>query len=102
MALSAADDPYRAAQQIRQTVERETEADARAAEQDWERVTHQYGVRPFVTRPTVDLRPAVNGLDVVVRHITREPRRVKSRLFEAIVALLRSPPESAPKPEQPL
>jgi len=38
----------------------------------------------------VDLRPSINGLEVIVRYITRAPQRyeVKSRLFEAIVALV--------------
>ena len=90
IALPAGGEPYRLAEQIRQTVERATESDAREAEKDWERVTRQYGMRPFSARPAVDLRPSVNGLEVNVRYITRAPQRyeVKSRLFEAIVQLL--------------
>jgi small-conductance mechanosensitive channel len=94
--LPSAGDPYQMAQQIRQAVERVTEADAAAAEQDWERVTHQYGTRPFSAKPAVDLRPGVVGLNVIVRYITRAPQRaeVKSRLFEAIVELLHKPAAS--------
>jgi small-conductance mechanosensitive channel len=51
--LPAEGDPYGKAEQIRQTVERETEADARSAEQDWERVTRQYGTRAFSAKPAV-------------------------------------------------
>lgn len=85
------EDPYRTAEQIRQKVEEMTKEDAAAAEQDWEQVTSQYGTRAFSARPAVDIRPAVNGLNVVVRYITRGPQRyqAKSRIFEAIVALLR-------------
>ena len=88
--LPPAGDPYQTAQQIRQTVERETETDSGAAEQDWERVTRRYGTRPFSAKPAVDLRPAVNGLNVIVRYITRAPQRyeVRSRLFDAILNLL--------------
>jgi hypothetical protein len=88
--VPAGGDPYQVAEQIRQTVERETAAAAVEAAQDWERVTHQYGVTAFSAQPAVDLRPGINGLDVVVRYITRGPLRyeVKSRLFQAIVALL--------------
>jgi small-conductance mechanosensitive channel len=88
--LPAAGDPYRMAEQIRQTVERDTAADAVEAERDWESVMRQYGVATFSAKPAVDLRPGINGLDVVVRYITRAPRRyeVKSRLFQEIVALL--------------
>lgn len=90
--VPAAGDPYRVAQQIRETVERETESEVQEAELDWERATRQYGVRPFSARPAVDLRPSElgHGLVVAVRYITRAPQRyqVKSRLYEAIVGLM--------------
>jgi small-conductance mechanosensitive channel len=83
-------DPYQMAEQIRQVVERETEEDAKLAEQDWERVTHQYGTRVFSARPAADLRPSAGGLVVNMRYITRGPLRyeVKSRLFKQIVELM--------------
>jgi small-conductance mechanosensitive channel len=95
--LPATGDPYQTAQQIRQAVERVTEADASAAEQDWERVTKQYGTRPFSAKPAVDLRPGIGGLNLLVRYITRAPQRseVKTRLFEAIVGLLHKPAGSS-------
>lgn len=98
VSLPGTGDPYQTAEQIRQTVERETEADSRAAQEDWERVTHQYGTRPFSARPIADLRPSITGLDVFVRYITRAPQRyeVKSRLFEAIVKVLHDRPEREP------
>ena|SRR5579863_7111050 len=99
IALPSTGDPYKTAQQIREVVEHETEAEASAAEQDWERVTHQYGMRPFSAKPAVDLRPSGDGLNVVVRYITRAPQRyeVKSRLFEAIVDLMHRPAETTKK-----
>lgn len=91
--LPSTGDPYQMAEEIRQTVERETEADARQAELDWERVTHQYGTRTFSGKPSVDLKPSINRLDVNVRYITRAPQRyeVKSRLFQKIVGMLHQP-----------
>jgi small-conductance mechanosensitive channel len=84
------EDPYGTAERIRAVVERETEANAQVAEQDWERITKQYGTRAFSAKPAVDLRPGPNGLEVQVRYITRGPQRyeVKSRLFKEIVGLL--------------
>jgi hypothetical protein len=38
---------YQVATQIREVVDAETETEAQMAEQDWERVTKQYGFRPF-------------------------------------------------------
>jgi hypothetical protein len=93
LTLSSAGDPYDTAQKIREIVDRETRADAAEAAKDWQRVTHRYGAREFSAAPAVNLRPAANGLEVVVRYITRAPQRnaVKSRLFQAIVDLLRKP-----------
>jgi small-conductance mechanosensitive channel len=95
--LPSTGDPYHTSQEIRQTVERETAADAAEAEQEWERVTRQYGTRTFSAKPAVDLRPSVSGLTVIVRYITRAPQRyeVRSRLFTAIVELLHKPAASA-------
>jgi small-conductance mechanosensitive channel len=100
VSVPAAGDPYQMAEQIRQIIERETETDANLAQQDWERVTHQYGIRPFSAKPAVDLRPSAIGLDIVVRYITHAPQRyeVKSRLFQAIVGLLHKPAGSPASP----
>ena len=88
-----AGDPYQTVEQIREIVEHETQADAADAAKDWQRVTQRYGSREFSAGPAVSLRPGVNGLDIVVRYITRAPRRnvIKSKLFQAIVELLHKP-----------
>ena len=95
--LPATGDPYRIADQIASLVARETEGEVRQAEQDWQRVTAQYGVREFSAKPAVELRPSAGGLDIVVRYITRAPQRseVKSRLFQLIVNLFREPASAA-------
>ena len=95
--LPADRDPYAAVAEIRALAEKETEADARAAEQDWERVTRQYGSHSFSASPAADLRPVTEGLEAVVRYITRAPERyeMKSKLFAAIVDLLRKPEPAA-------
>ena len=95
--LPAGCDPYAAVAEIRALAEKETEADARAAEQDWERVTRQYGSHSFSASPAADLRPVAEGLEVIVRYITRAPQRyeMKSKLFAAIVDLLRKPEAAA-------
>ena len=89
--IPATGDPYQTAEKIVAVVARETEAEVHQAEQDWQRVTAQYGVREFSARPAVSLRPGPMGLDVVIRYVTRAPLRyqVKSRLFQLIVGQLR-------------
>jgi small-conductance mechanosensitive channel len=93
LTIPPAGDPYETAQKIREMVERETQADAAEAAKDWQRVTKQYGAREFPARPAVSLRPGTSGLELMVRYITRAPQRnaVKSKLFQAIVDLLRKP-----------
>jgi small-conductance mechanosensitive channel len=91
VSIPAGIDPYTTAQRIREVVERETEENVQLAEQDWERITQQYGTRPFSAKPTINLRPGLQGLEVQVRYITRGPERyeVKSRLFKEIIELMR-------------
>jgi small-conductance mechanosensitive channel len=97
VALPQTGDPYEAVQQIRDMVDRETQADAAEAAKEWQRATHTAGARDFSASPVVHLRPGLNGLEVVVRYITRAPRRnaVRSKLFQAIVDLLRKPATTA-------
>lgn len=91
--LPPASDPYLAAQEIRKVVEGETQLDSVKATEDWERVTSRYGARNFSAQPAVDMRPGANGLEVVVRYITRAPERyvMKSKLLKLIVDLLYKP-----------
>ncbi len=67
-----------------------TEADAKMAEAEWKRVTHEEGAPQFSAMPSVNLRPAGAGLDIVIRYITRAGVRVETRnqLFAMIVELM--------------
>jgi small-conductance mechanosensitive channel len=67
-----------------------TEADAKMAEGEWKRVTHEEGSPQFSAMPSVNLRPAGAGVDIVIRYITRAGVRVETRnhLFEMIVNLM--------------
>lgn len=90
VSLPSTADPYRLSQQIRELVEHITQADAREAEEDWKRATHDENPQPFSAKPLADLQPSAGGLDVVVHYITHAPRRyqVKSQLLEAVVDLV--------------
>ena len=67
-----------------------TEADAKMAQGEWRRVTHEEGSPKFSAMPSVNLRPAGAGVDLVVRYITRAGVRLETRdqLFETIVDLM--------------
>ncbi len=66
-----------------------TEADAKMAEAEWKRVTHEESPQ-FSAMPSVNLRPAGAGVDIVIRYITRAGVRVETRnhLFGLIVDLM--------------
>ncbi len=67
-----------------------TEADAKMAEAEWKRVTHEEGSPQFTAMPSVNLRPAGAGVEIVIRYITRAGVRVETRnqLFGMIVELM--------------
>jgi len=69
---------------------KETEADAKMAEAEWKRVTHESGAPQFSAMPSVNLRPAGAGVDLVIRYITRAGVRVetRNRLYAMIVELM--------------
>jgi small-conductance mechanosensitive channel len=70
-----------------------TEADAKMAEGEWKRVTHEEGSPQFSAMPSVNLRPAGAGVDIVIRYITRAGVRLETRnqLFAKIVELMQGP-----------
>jgi small-conductance mechanosensitive channel len=76
---------------ILQMVTKETDKNARMAEQEWERVTHRYGVKSFSAAPSISVRPASLGVEIVVRYITRAQERyeVRSHLYQEVVEILR-------------
>jgi small-conductance mechanosensitive channel len=74
-----------------------TEADAKMAESEWKRVTHEEGSPQFSAMPSVNMRPAGAGIDIVVRYVTRAGVRLQKRnqLFEKIVELMQTPAEQS-------
>jgi small-conductance mechanosensitive channel len=80
-----------------------TEQDAKTAEAEWKRVTHEEGAPQFSAMPSVNLSPAGSAVDVVIRYITRAGVRVdtRNRLYEMILDLMQLDPkqiENAPAP----
>jgi len=84
-------DPYPLIDAIQKTVTKETEANAKAAEQEWERADSHYKVRAVSPSPAVNLRPTPTGVEIHIRYVTRAQERVamRARLNQALVELLR-------------
>ena len=83
-------DPYLLIQEIRDVVAKETSASARQAEQEWDRVTRQYGMKSFSAAPAIDIQSTGGGLQIVVRYMAQAHDRheLRARLNHAIVELL--------------
>jgi len=81
---------------IYDAVVKATEADAKMAESEWKRVTHEEGAPQFSAMPSVNLRPAGAAVDVVIRYITRAGVRVETRnqLYAMILDLMQGDGEA--------
>jgi small-conductance mechanosensitive channel len=81
---------YALIEKIREATVAATEADAKMAEEEWKRVTHEKGLPQFSATPSVDMRPAGAGVDIVVRYVTRAGVRLetRNRLFGMVVELM--------------
>lgn len=92
-------EPYATAEAMQKIAADETAANARLAEEEWNRVAPAKGQRAFSAAPSLSVRPTVSGVNVVLRYITRASERyeVRARLYRAVVELLRKKriPESA-------
>jgi small-conductance mechanosensitive channel len=77
-------------EKIREAAVKATEADAKMAEAEWKRVTHEEGTPQFSPKPSVDVSPAGTGVDIVVRYVTKAGVRLetRNRLFSAVVDLM--------------
>jgi small-conductance mechanosensitive channel len=82
---------------IHDTVVKETEKDSGLAEREWQSSTHQNGLSQFKATPSVDMRPAASGVDIVVRYVTRAGDRfdMRNRLYQSVIDLLHKEPEAA-------
>jgi small-conductance mechanosensitive channel len=90
VSIPAGADAYPLIDRIREATVHATEADASMAEEEWKRVTHEQGSPQFSAKPSVDMRPAGGGVDIVVRYVTRAGMRLetRNRLFETVVEIM--------------
>jgi len=84
---------------IREAVVSATESDAMMAEEAWTRVTHEKGLRRLSATPSVDIRPTSEGVEIVVRYVTRAAVRLETgnRLFETVLEVMQGVPEVSRK-----
>lgn len=95
LTLPADQDPYAVIDGLQKLVAKDTEANAKKAEQEWQHTTTRYHVQAFSAEPAINVRPSGSGVEVRVRYITRayERHETRKRLYEAVVAMMRGKPE---------
>jgi small-conductance mechanosensitive channel len=93
-------DTYKTIESIHDAVVKETEKDASQAELEWQKPTHLNGLSQFKATPSVDMRPAGSGIDIVVRYVIRAGDRfdMRNRLYHSVIDLLHKP-EAKAEPE---
>ena len=81
-----------------------TEENAKMAEAEWKRVTHEEGSPQFSAMPSVNLSPAGTGIDVVIRYITRAGVRVdtRNRLYAMILELMQGDTKGSGNASEPV
>jgi small-conductance mechanosensitive channel len=96
--IPATGDAYAVIELIYQAVVKETEQEARLAEEEWTRVTRKNDLSRFTADPAVSLRPGVYGIEIVVRYVTRASDRfeMRNRLYRCVIGLLQKPLASRP------
>jgi small-conductance mechanosensitive channel len=82
--------PYPVIEAIQKLVVKETDANTRMAEEEWQKASSRYKLKSFSAKPAVNLRPTGGSVEVHVRYITRAEQRQPTRahMYEAIVQLL--------------
>jgi len=86
-------DPHAVAEAIQKEVTAATAKDASQAEQEWRRASRGQRAVGFTAQPGIAVRPAVGGVEIAVRYVTRASERLalRARLYQSAVQLLAAP-----------
>jgi len=95
--IPAGEDPYYLTNAVLKLVTEQTQADATAAEQEWRHAAPHSAIQTFSAAPAINVRPSNLGVNLIVRYVVNAHKRydVRTRLYQAIVALLHSKTQAA-------
>ncbi len=84
---------YKTIEAIHKAVLRQTEDDVKLAETEWKSAASQQELGHLSATPSVDMRPAATGIDILVRYVTRAKDRseMRNKLYQSIIELLHRP-----------
>jgi len=91
--VPAGDGTYQTVEAIHKAVLKLTEKDVKLAEAEWKGAARQQVLREISAAPSVNMRPAASGIDLMVRYVTRAGDRFERRneLYQAVIELLNKP-----------
>jgi small-conductance mechanosensitive channel len=83
------ENPYPIIDRVQKMVVKDTEQNAQAAEQEWQKAAGKYRMQSVSAAPAINLRPTGAGIEVHVRYITRASERfaTRTRLYQHLVEL---------------
>ena len=89
----AGDDSFAMIERIRLMLVEKTAKDTALAENEWKQSTQQNVFTQFPATPSVEMRPAGAGVDLVIRYVTRAGDRLemRNRLSQAVIRVMREP-----------
>ena len=64
-------DPHPIVDAIQKILVKETEANSRLAEQEWQHIVSVRGKHPFSAAPSISVQPTSGGVNVLIRYITK-------------------------------
>jgi small-conductance mechanosensitive channel len=78
---------------IHAAVLEQTQRDAKLAEGEWKGATKLRDLGQFSAAPSVEMRPAASGIDLIVRYVTRAGDRfeMRNKLYQTVIQLLNAP-----------
>jgi len=95
--VPASEQTFQTIDAIRKAVQERTEKDVKLAEAEWKGATRQQQLGQFSAAPSVNMRPAASGIDILVRYVTRAGDRFETRneINQTVIELLRKPIDTA-------
>jgi len=93
LSLPTSDNVHEVLERIQKAVVAETEKNASQAEAEWKRGAHGSSLSRFSATAVENLRPSANGIDVVVRYVTRASDRfeLRNKMYQRLIEVLRDP-----------
>jgi small-conductance mechanosensitive channel len=91
--VPAGEGTYKTIEAIHKAVVEQTTEDAKLAEAEWKGAARLHELGQFSATPSVDMRPAASGIDILVRYVTRAGDRfeMRNKLYGTVIELLHRP-----------